>query len=90
MYIDRIQIDRYKLPRDAEDSYVFDLPALRGLQTLSLKKKVTFFVGENGTGKSTLLRQLQLHTASILRAAQRIFNFPLRKVIQNCTGLFGL
>ncbi|WP_410514179.1 AAA family ATPase [Paenibacillus sp. BR2-3] len=35
--------------------YPFDLPAVRTLERLVFQKQVTFLVGENGTGKSTLL-----------------------------------
>ncbi|WP_262396879.1 AAA family ATPase [Zongyangia hominis] len=41
--------------RELCDSYLFDIPAIRGLETLDLQSPVTFFVGENGSGKSTLL-----------------------------------
>lgn len=44
-----------------EDSYLFRLPVVRHLQDcgpLPLKHNVTFFVGENGTGKSTLLEAI--------------------------------
>ena len=37
------------------DTYPFNLPAIRGLHSLPLHPCVTFLVGENGTGKSTLL-----------------------------------
>jgi predicted ATPase len=37
------------------DAYPFSLPALRNFRELLFHPKVTFFVGENGTGKSTLL-----------------------------------
>ena len=37
------------------DSYLRDIPALRFAAPLQLDSNVTFFVGENGTGKSTLL-----------------------------------
>jgi predicted ATPase len=37
------------------DAYPFNLPAIRGLDLLALHPSVTFLVGENGTGKSTLL-----------------------------------
>ena len=37
------------------DSYLRDIPALRLEEPLRLEHGVTFFVGENGTGKSTLL-----------------------------------
>jgi hypothetical protein len=40
------------------DEYPFNIPAIRGLDRLPLHPKVTYFVGENGTGKSTLLEAI--------------------------------
>lgn len=36
-------------------SYLRHIPALKGLDSIDFSSPVTFFVGENGTGKSTLL-----------------------------------
>lgn len=36
-------------------SYLRQIPALKGLDSIDFSSPVTFFVGENGTGKSTLL-----------------------------------
>jgi len=41
-----------EVPRD---SYLRDIPALKGFDRLAFDSNVTFFAGENGTGKSTLL-----------------------------------
>ena len=38
-----------------DDSFPFNVPAVRYLERLELRAPVTFFVGENGSGKSTLL-----------------------------------
>lgn len=38
--------------------YPFNLPVLRGLDTLPFHPRVTFVVGENGSGKSTLIEAL--------------------------------
>jgi len=43
---------------ETSDSYVYSIPAIRNLQTLTFHSPVTFFVGENGTGKSTLLEAI--------------------------------
>ena len=43
------------------DDYPFNIPSIRYLSkggNLALKKPVTFFVGENGTGKSTLVEAI--------------------------------
>ncbi len=41
-----------------QDCYPFTLPVLRQTRRLAFEAPVTFFVGENGTGKSTLLEAL--------------------------------
>lgn len=40
------------------DVFPYSIPAIRNLHTLALHPRVTFFVGENGTGKSTLLEAI--------------------------------
>jgi predicted ATPase len=43
------------------DMYPFLVPAIRSLDKLSLRSRVCFFAGENGTGKSTLLEAIAAH-----------------------------
>ncbi len=54
-YIQSIKIDWNKI--DA-DSYLREIPALSCIKELTFEKNITFFVGENGTGKSTLLEAI--------------------------------
>lgn len=57
IYLNKILLQR---PID-RDSYLHELPAVRALQEsgeLSFPAPVTFLVGENGTGKSTLLEAI--------------------------------
>lgn len=42
------------------DAFPFNIPAVRTLQTLEFHADVTFFVGENGSGKSTILEAIAL------------------------------
>ncbi len=42
----------------ALNEHPFNVPAIRCLETLDLHPSVTFLVGENGTGKSTLLEAI--------------------------------
>lgn len=44
--------------RIAGDSYLRDIPAIRGADRIAFSHPVTFFVGENGSGKSTLLEAI--------------------------------
>src|SRR6476660_4062856 len=40
------------------DVYPYSIPAIKRLTSIELHPRVTFFVGENGTGKSTLLEAI--------------------------------
>lgn len=52
-YLMEFVLDRDKVA--SFDEYPYSLPAISGLTTLKFHPKVTFFVGENGSGKSTVL-----------------------------------
>ena len=40
------------------DEYPFSIPIIRDFETLNFHADVTYFIGENGTGKSTLLEAI--------------------------------
>lgn len=42
------------------DAYPFDIPAVRAIEDIDFHPGVTFFVGENGSGKSTVLEAIAL------------------------------
>jgi predicted ATPase len=53
-----------KLLRDSVtrwDQYPFNVPPIASLETIEITSRVCFFVGENGTGKSTLLEAIAAH-----------------------------
>ncbi|MBN2158040.1 MAG: AAA family ATPase [Spirochaetes bacterium] len=58
MHLKRIHLlsDRYP----TGDHYPFNLPIFRKTASIDLTSPVTMFVGENGTGKSTLLRAIAM------------------------------
>src|SRR5690606_31600492 len=56
MYLREVIKKTEEIPNDKQ--YPFNIPAIQQLDRLSFHKNVTFFVGENGTGKSTLLEAI--------------------------------
>ena len=58
------------------DSYPFNIPVLRSLVEIEFNSRVTFFVGENGTGKSTLLEAIAAGVGSIAIGGEDIQRDP--------------
>ena len=56
MHILRIELLTEKYP--TRDAYPFHLEIFNRSQAIDIKTPVTFFMGENGTGKSTLLKAI--------------------------------
>jgi len=52
-YILSAELLREKI--DTPEMYPFDLPVVKFLDKINFHPEVTFLIGENGTGKSTLL-----------------------------------
>lgn len=73
-YIEEIQ---YIKP-DNEYKYPYNLSVLKGLSTIKLNDKVTFFVGENGTGKSTLIEAIAINYGFNAEGGSINFNFVTR------------
>jgi predicted ATPase len=54
--------------------YPFNIPAISTLKALEISSRVCFFVGENGTGKSTLLEAIAAHYGFGLEGGNRNFS----------------
>ncbi|WP_048065023.1 AAA family ATPase [Methanosarcina acetivorans] len=75
-YIRYIELDREKVPSFSE--YPFNLPAVKDLQSLSFHPKVTFIIGENGSGKSTILESIAVAYGFNAEGGTKNFNFTSR------------
>jgi predicted ATPase len=58
--------------------YPFSLPAIRHFETIVFHPAVTFLIGENGTGKSTLLEAIAVAWGLNPEGGSRNFNFSTR------------
>ncbi|MFN0070150.1 MAG: AAA family ATPase [Chloroflexota bacterium] len=61
------------------DRYPFSIPTIHHLDRLALHPAVTFLVGENGTGKSTLLEGIAVAIGLNPEGGSRNFNFATRE-----------
>ncbi|TVY01876.1 AAA family ATPase [Paenibacillus cremeus] len=55
-FLRQIELKRHQIP--SFDSYPFDLKVIQNFTKLELHPKVTYIVGENGMGKSTLMEAI--------------------------------
>jgi predicted ATPase len=75
-YLVHMELLRDRVP--SFDRFPYCLAAVRNLERLPFHPKVTFLVGENGTGKSTLLEALALSVGLNPEGGSRNFNFATR------------
>lgn len=76
-YLRSIELYREKI--DSFSNYPFCLPAIRNLFNLKFHPKVTFIVGENGTGKSTILEGIAVAYGFNPEGGTKNFNFSSRE-----------
>lgn len=80
-YIRRVELKREAVP--SFDIYPFCLPAVRPLTDVELHPNVTFFVGENGMGKSTLLEAIAVAFGFNAEGGTINFNFSTKESHSN-------
>lgn len=72
-----VRLKRDEVP--SFDEYPFSLAAVRHLDLLPLHPRVTYLVGENGTGKSTLLEAIAVASGFNAEGGTRNFRFGTRQ-----------
>jgi predicted ATPase len=71
-----VKRERGQLP--SVEEYPFNIPAIRHLDQLGFRAPVTFFIGENATGKSTLLEAIAVAAGFNAEGGSRNFRFSTR------------
>jgi predicted ATPase len=72
MRLKKLSLLRERVTKWSE--YPFNIPAIASLDSLEFSSRVCFFVGENGTGKSTLLEAVASHYGFGLEGGNRNFS----------------
>ncbi|SMG50842.1 AAA family ATPase [Paenibacillus aquistagni] len=72
-YLRRIELDKGRIP--SFDQYPFTLKVIQHLQSLELHPKVTYIIGENGMGKSTLMEAIAVALGFNPEGGTRNFTF---------------
>ncbi|KPU44248.1 chromosome partition protein Smc [Oxobacter pfennigii] len=72
-YLRAAELCREKI--ESFSTYPYSLPAIKNLYTLEIHPKVTFIVGENGTGKSTILEAIAASYGFNPEGGTKNFNF---------------
>lgn len=76
-----------------DDSYISQLPVVQYLKKyheLDLHHEVTFFVGENGTGKSTLIEAIAVCAGFNGEGGSKNFNFSTKQTVSNLSSYLTL
>jgi predicted ATPase len=68
---------------EKKTTYPFNLPAISRLDEIEFHPKVTFFVGENGSGKSTMIESLAIAWGFNAEGGSKNFNFSTHMAHSN-------
>ncbi len=84
--MERLYINQVKINQFDEQSYLSNLPVVKWLLKsgeLEFTHDVTFFAGENGTGKSTIIEAIALCAGFNAEGGSKNFKFSTRQTSSN-------
>ncbi len=70
MILSSLRLRNY--PEDKQDSFPWTLPLIKDFEEILFEKSISFFVGENGSGKSTILEGIAAYTGVPLAGSLRL------------------
>ena len=75
LFIDKISLNLNRNKINSFDEYPFNIEIIRDFNELNFTEPVTFFIGENGTGKSTFLEAIAIAMGLNDEGGTQNFNF---------------
>ena len=84
--MERLFINQIKFKPFAENSYLSNLPVVKYLLktgNLDFNKEVTFFIGENGSGKSTIIEAIAICAGFNAEGGSKNFHFSTKQTSSN-------
>ena len=76
-------VERTAWPERLDDQFPFNLPVLRTFERLEFTAPVTFLVGENGSGKSSLLEALACAIGAVTVGAESVMRDPSLEALRH-------
>ncbi len=77
LFVTKIFLDRDHI--ESFEEYPFNIPVVKNFESITLKSPVTFFVGENGIGKSTFIEAIAVSLGLNPEGGSQHFNFKTRE-----------
>lgn len=84
LFIDKISLNRDKI--SSFEEYPFNIEIIKNFEELKFTESVTFFVGENGTGKSTFIEAIAVAMGLNAEGGTQNFNFVTKNTSSNLSN----
>ena len=84
LFIDKISLNRDKI--SSFEEYPFNIEIIKNFEELKFTESVTFFVGENGTGKSTFIEAIAVAMGLNAEGCTWGFNFVTKNTSSNLSN----
>ncbi len=81
LFVKTIELERDKI--ESFDKYPFNIEIVKNFSELRLTKPVTFFVGENGVGKSTFIEAIAVALGLPAEGGTQNFNYETKNTTSN-------
>lgn len=88
LFIDGVKYDKEKVID--KNIYPFNIPSIKNLDEIKFNKPVTFFIGENGVGKSTFIEAIAVALKLNPEGGTQNFNFKTMDSHSNLSNYLTL